>query len=217
MILFLPPALASGGAPSGTMTCVLAGMALGAAVFLVALPLCLALFYRRDDVRRTFEARDPVAGWTESLPPSLLAIVLVLALGGFFSVLSPLFVHAVPMFGVIWTGLPAAALVVVAGAISLALAAGVWRRSMAAWWGLLALQVVGIVNGLMLRGLDTTTLLRASGYPEDQLRGMPAADFLKGPAFLVVLLGTFIATTVFLVAVRGHFRGSSSSNARASR
>lgn len=219
MILFLPRAMASAGAPSGAMTCALAGMALGAAIFLVALPLLLALFYRRDDVRRTFEARDPVAGWTESLPPSLLAIVLVLALGGFFSVLSPLFVHAVPLFGTIWTGLPAAALAVVAGAVSLVLAAGVWRRSMAAWWGLLVLQVFGLVNGLMLRGLDTPTLLRASGYSDDQMNGAAGADFLRAPSFLIVLLGTFVATTVFLFAVRRHFRGPSSSrpNARASR
>jgi hypothetical protein len=49
-------------------------------------------------------------------------------------------------------------------------------------------------------------LLRASGYPDAQIRGAPGTNFMTAPAFLVVLSVTFVATTAFLVAVRRQFR-----------
>ena len=112
------------------------------------------------------------------------------------------------MFGAIWTGFPAVALALVLGGITLLLAAGVWRRSMAAWWGLIAFQVFGLVNGLTLRRLDMPTLLRASGYPDAQIRSAAGTNFLTAPVFLVVLGAAFVATTAFLVVVRHHFRRS---------
>lgn len=213
-IFFLLPAMVPPGSVPGAMTCVLVGMSLAIALFLIALPLLLILFYRRDDVRRTLEARDPVPGWTERLPPSLLAIVLLLAFGGVVTLVTPFFVRAIPIFGQVLTGLPAVLVLVFMAAISLVLAVAVWRRSPAGWWGLMALQVVGIANALTFRSTDMAAYLRESGYATSQISTAQVVDFMRSPLLLVTVGVTFVATTAFLISVRRHFTRLSAAGVR---
>jgi hypothetical protein len=114
--------------------------------------------------------------------------------------------RAVPLLGTVFTGVPAALLLVAFAGISLLLAWGSWRRSPAAWWGLVALQVFALGNFLTLRSLDLSEYLRQSGYPEDQVRQAAEMNVLASPAMLWIAILGSVALLAFLVAIRRHFR-----------
>jgi len=204
--IVLPGILSSSGLPPGAMTCGLVGAVLVMALFFVAVPLVLLLFYKREDVRRTVEARDPLPGWTDTLSPSLLAILLALVVSGVAAIPAIAVVRALPLFGAMLTGFSARAAVLAFGIGSFALAWGVWKRSPAAWWGLQLFQVVGLVNLFTLRDLDMTELARASGFAQDPKAVEIQTRLFHNAAFYGVLVVVWIALAWFLWAVRDQFR-----------
>jgi hypothetical protein len=204
--IVMPRVLASSETPSGAMACALIAALLFLALFFVALPLFLLLFYRREDVRRTIEARDPRPAWTDQLPPSLLGIVVALLFGVLGSVLSLFVMRAVPLFGTIVTGWPARLVVLAMCAVCAVLAVAVWRRSPAGWWGLVVFQAVSLVNVWTMRGLDMATLMRMSGYPEEQVLQAGRVNLFGGAGFMAAMVVAWVALMVFFVAVRKHFR-----------
>lgn len=147
---FLLPTLLAGSlagpSASGMVTCVTLFSLLFVALFFVVLPLVLLLFYRREDVRQTIEARDPLPGWTDRVAPSILGIVLALGVGAAASILSVFGFRVVPIFSVVLTGWPATLVLLFFAAVSAGLAVAVYRRSSAGWWGLVLLQVLGLAN-----------------------------------------------------------------------
>jgi hypothetical protein len=202
----LPAAMSASGAPAVSAGCALIVAEVFLLVFLVALPLALVLFYRREDVRLTAEWRNPQQDWSDRVHPTLLGVVAAFAFGGFACLLAVPFMRAVPLLGRVFTGVPAALLLIAFAAISLLLAWGSWRRSPAAWWGLIALQVFALVNCLTLRSLDLSEYLRLSGYPEDQVRQAAEMNVLASPAMLWIAILGSVALLAFIVAIRRHFR-----------
>jgi hypothetical protein len=202
----LPAALSASGAPAVSTGCALIVAELFLLVFLVALPLALVLFYRREDVRLTVEWRTPQPDWSDRVHPTLLGVVAAFAFGGVACLLALPFMRTVPLLGTVFTGVPAALLLLAFAGVSFLLAWGSWRRSMAAWWGLIALQVFALANFLTLRSLDVEAYMRQSGYPEDQVRQAGAMNLLASPAMLWIAVLATAALLAFLVAIRRHFR-----------
>jgi hypothetical protein len=194
--------------PGGTMSsCALVVLLLFAAVFFVLLPFLLLRFYQREDVRRTVEARDPRAGWTDRLPTPLLGILFALLIGAVGSFAALLTVRAVPLFGTVLTGWPSVLFLVSVGLASLGLAAAVYRQSPVGWWGLIAFHVFSLVNFLTFRRVDMLDLMRQMGYPDEQARLAVRFDLWHSPSFLAVVAAGWLALLLFLFAVRKHFRG----------
>jgi hypothetical protein len=215
--LILPGAISSqsAGASPGMLTCVMAFALLFIGLFLILLPALLILFYRREDVRQTVEMRNPYPDWTDRVPISILGIVVTLAFGAVASVFSLLVTRAVPIFGTVLTGWAAAGLLLMFAAISAVLAVAVYRRTSAGWWGLVALQVVGLANILTFRNLNMESLLRQMGYSEDQARLTSRFNVLGSPAFYAVIAAAWVAMLVFLLVVRKHFRPDSAAGSTA--
>jgi uncharacterized membrane protein len=196
----------AGGTPPGMITCVLVILLLFAALFFIVLPTVVLLFYRREDVRQTVVTRNSDPDWTDRVPLPILGLVLALAFGGFASVLSVPVARAVPVFGAVLKGWPAALVLLFFGAISFLLALGVYRRSMAAWWGLVALQIVGLANIFTFGRLDMETLMRDMGYPPEQARIASQIDLFRNPWFLGLMAAAWLALMVFLLSIRKYFR-----------
>ena len=205
----LPQTLSAAGASPGSIACGLGVAALILLIFLVALPLAVVLFYRRDDVRRTAEWRNPSPDWSDRATPTVLGVVVALAFGGVVCLLSVPFLRAIPILGSVVTGIPAALLLLVFSALSFLLAWGTWRQSAAAWWGLVALQVFGLVNFLTLRSLDMAAYMKQAGYPDDQIRQAASMNILGSAFMLWMAVVVSLALLGFLVAIRRHFRGQS--------
>jgi len=202
----LPAVMSASGAPAVSSGCALIVAELFLLVFLVALPLALVLFYRREDVRLTAEWRHPQPDWSDRVHPTLLGVVAAFAFGGVACLLAVPFMRAVPLLGRVFTGVPAALLLLAFAGVSFLLAWGSWRRSPAAWWGLVALQVFALGNFLTLRSLDLSEYLRLSGYPEEQVRQAAEMNVLASPAMLWIAVLGSAALLAFIVAIRRHFR-----------
>lgn len=207
MALVLPGLLSmqSAGAPPGMLSCAMVFTLLFVAVFLILLPSLLILFYRREDVRRTVELRNPNPDWTDRVPVSILGIVVALAVGAVACVFSLVSVRALPIFGIILTGWAAAAVMLLFAAVSALLAVATFRRRKAAWWGLIAFQVLGLANILTFRNLDMEKLMRQMGYSADQARLSSGLNVVGSPAFLGLMAAAWVAMLVFLLVVRKHF------------
>jgi hypothetical protein len=207
MALLLPGLLSSqsSGAPPGMLTCAMVFMLLFFAVFLILLPSLVILFYRREDVRRTVELRNPNPDWTDRVPVSILGIALALAVGAVACVFSLVSVRALPIFGTVLTGWAAAGLMLLFAAVSALLAVATFRRKKAAWWGLIAFQLLGLANILTFRNLDMEKLMRQMGYSADQARISSGLNVIGSPAFLGLMGAAWVAMLVFLLVVRKHF------------
>jgi hypothetical protein len=206
LAIMLPRVFAASAVPSSAFTCGIVLVVGGVGVLMVALPLLLALFYRREDVRRTVEARDPSPSWTDALSPTMLAVFLALVVGGFAAFAAIPTSEAFPIFGVIVTGMTARLLVVAFGVLSFLLAWGTWRRSPLAWWGLVLLQVVALVNLFALRRVDMAEYMRLAGYPSDPRTTALQTELMKSDLFLGALLALWLAMSVFVWSLRGQFR-----------
>jgi hypothetical protein len=90
-------------------------------------------------------------------------------------------------------------------AVSALLAVATFRRRRAAWWGLIAFQVLGLANILTFRNLDMEKLMREMGYSADQARMSSGLNVIGSPAFLGLMAAAWVAMLVFLLAVRKHF------------
>jgi hypothetical protein len=209
--LLLPVALSSAGAGAGSVGCAVGAAVVVMLLFLVALPLAVVLFYRREDVRLTTEWRNPTPDWSDRVTPTVLGVVVALAFGGVATLVSVPFLRAVPLLGSVVTGAPAALVLLAVAGISFALAWGSWRQSPAAWWGLLALQVFSLVNFLTLRDLDMAAYMRQAGYPEEQVQQVGSMKLLSSPMTLWIAVAFSVALIGFLLAIRRHFRGPGSS------
>jgi hypothetical protein len=209
LALFIPSMPGSPvAAPAGMMPClILVALVMGG--LLVVVPVVLLLIYRRPDVRRTVEARDPGPAWTDRLPLSLLGIVLALAVSAFFAVVSLFGIRAVPLLGIVIVGWPAKVVLLGIAALLAVLTVAVYRRSEAGWWGLILLQIFQLANLVTMRRLNMPSLLRQMGYPEEQVRVAGQFSLFDKPAFLILMAASWIALLLFLLAVRKHFRPAS--------
>jgi hypothetical protein len=172
----------------------------------LVLPWLAVLFYRGEDVRRTFAAGDPGPHRIEQIPQPLLVLA---SLFFFFAVMMHLLIlfnGIFPAMGVLVFGMPGIALIDVSIACWLCLAWGTLGGKRWAWWG------AAIVWGLFTISLWVTFL--GAGYAEilsglafparevDILDGLPLQGF-----HIAVLAGVPCLITWFLaVSSRRYFR-----------
>jgi len=166
----------------------------------VLLPALFLVFYQRESVRATCWYRNPQTCWTDRCPMPVLALCLiyVMSLLGMPSAAANGCV--VPVFGNILTGAAGAAVILLMTLIFACLAWGTYRLQMAAWWGMLLLGIVGILNMLMFSqtGLmemyekmqmpaAQLELIRKSGMIEMMSRAMPWLGLASGVVWVSYL------------------------------
>ncbi|MBN1269265.1 MAG: hypothetical protein JXB04_06745 [Kiritimatiellae bacterium] len=172
-------------------------------IYLV-IPLIFFLLYRGKNVKATAEARDPQPRWTDRCPLPVLAVSILTAYAaaGFAMMLS---YGAVPSFGRILTGAPAGLYVLVLAAICVALAVGIYRLRLWAWWGSMVFSIASAL--VMALGLKQDTLAdwyRAMGLPEPQIEQM--AKFMwSGNAIVVWIILWAVLYAGYLVYVKKYF------------
>ncbi len=189
----------------GLFACMAVFLIAFALSFFVVLPLLLLLFYRKPDVLRTVEAASP-SDWTDAVPVSILSVVLALAAAAVMCGIAPLAIRALPVGGIVLTGASAAAACIALGLVSAFLAFAAYRRKPAAWWGLMAMQVLGLVNFFTFRKIDMEALLTQMGYPAEQARMAGQMDLFGSPVFLGLMAAAWCALLVFLLSIRREFR-----------
>ncbi|HVU36157.1 MAG TPA: hypothetical protein VHE61_22150 [Opitutaceae bacterium] len=193
--------------PPEAMTAIRVGILFFAAVFYVAIPGVLVLFYRGRNVKLTCEARDPVPRWTDRVPLPVLAVALLQIFGAATMLLMiPTYGRAFPLFGTIVHGAPALVIYVGFAIISILIARGFFRLERWALWTYLALLLIFGLNSLVaFSGSGLMAYYEAAGVPEQQLKmlqAMPMAAIMRfGAIWGVGLL-------VYLWWLRRYFKPS---------
>lgn len=156
-------------------------------VLFVALPLAIVAFYARDDVRATCERRDPRSRWTDRVPVSVLAVVIVMAFAAgwlLVNVSSPV----LPLFGELLTGPPAALALLALAMLCAFLAVQLYRLKESAWWALVLLQIGGCA-------IAATSMARTPG------------PIYRDPVVWTIVIATWIGYLAFLIYLRRYFAG----------
>ena len=176
------------------------------ALFAVLLPLIFVLFYSRASVRSTCERCDPVTRWTDKVPLTVLAMVVLCIWGAYKSLAQAVFLHTVPVFGTYVSGLAGAAVCLGFTLVLALLAFGFYRRALLAWWTVLIGNIVAVVSFL--------TTLAHSGLAElyRQLgisgRGIDLIVAHQAKAESLMTIGVLCAAaagTIYLLIIHHHF------------
>jgi hypothetical protein len=186
---------------------------LGALIAVVCLGLCylvmpglLIRFYRSQDVRLTFETRDPKSYWIEGLPVPILVLCFLYAFYAVVLHILILFNGIFPLFGLFLTGLQGILLI---DALIMGLALLIWgtlRVRIWAWWGsLIFLALLTFSSIYTLAGSSYLGILSKMKFPATEmafLDGLPfqgyhMAMFIGMP--LLITLGLIIFSKRYFV------------------
>jgi hypothetical protein len=204
---------AAGPSGSGAGACATGCITVLMVLIYLVMPGILVLFYRGRNVKATFEAKDPSLPWTDRVPAPVLALTLLLAFAA-ASTLLGLFYRAYPLFGTFLTGVPAVLAFLATGAVSAALAWGVYQRKPAAWWACVILFLLGCVNGgfLLFGKSGVREMYQAIGMPAAQVEQagkMGLLDLYSHPAVRGLMIGLWLVALGFLIWTRRFFAGAS--------
>lgn len=160
----------------------------------VIIPGVLILSYRGRNVKATFEFRDQKIRWTDKCPLPILAVSLLFGFGATSMLLRLLYHCKIRLFGFIISGIPGAAVILVIMLFLVFLTWGTYKLKMTAWWGAVALVIIGSISGII-------TFLRV-GFME--FYGLVQNyDFLEVPTavysslIMVLFLGYLMYTRKF--------------------
>lgn len=173
-------------------------------IIYVVIPGALFLFYRSPHVKRTCEARDPVERWTDRCPLPVLALSLLMGIGGIFVLAVIARVHIIPVFGMFVAGGAGAVLSVLIGGLLLYLAWGFYRLQVLAWWIALGMQVIFVISSIVtFWSADFTDMYLKMGL--DHRTAAMSAQLFASPVFKVLMTLSNLPWLVWLLCVRRHF------------
>ena len=175
----------------------------------IFLPGVFVLFYRSPHVKATCEHRDPVVRWTDKCPLPVLAVSILCGFGGASVLLMALFMPVFPFFGTLLTGPLAMVLMGAMAVVSLLLSWGTYRLRPGAWWGCLAMVVIGgVCSGITFLFTDFREFYAAMGFPEKQIEMLEKTgmtDMMSSPGMVTLMAGSMVLYLAYLVYVRRFF------------
>ena len=174
-------------------------------VYLV-LPLIFLLVYSSRNVRLTAEARDPRERWTDRVRARVLGGVVMAAVTAYSCLDAGVFVPFFPLFGTLLGGWAARIALIMLAVILAVLADGLYRRSMAAWWGAAAVTVLsGVSNVLTWMRVPMIRMYEVMGMSEKQLAMMRASPVVNSSMMTYWMAAGAIAVLAYLVWIREDF------------
>jgi hypothetical protein len=150
----------------------------------IVVPLALHLFYRAHDVGATCDVRDPEPRWTDRVPLSVLAIVLVMAFSS-VTLLANLG-NASSQLPDALRGEPAGVAVFALAVLFAYIAFQLYRLKQSAWWTTAMLHVLGAIA--------------AAG-------SLSSGTGVRNGALWAVMIAAWIAYAAFLLRIRRYFVG----------
>jgi MFS family permease len=178
------------------------------AIFCIAVPGALVLFYQSKHVKATCEARDPVPRWTDTCPAPVLTTSLGLGVGALFLLVTPLTSrNVVPFFGVLLSGTMATMVILACSVYGLYLAWTMYQMKISAWWGSLAAFALFSASGaITFARIDLMEFYRKSGYQEQQIEQIRNLGFFTGKIMAWIMVVFFFLFLIYLLWIKKYFR-----------
>jgi hypothetical protein len=181
-------------------------------IFLIALPAVILWLQWGDDVRRTYESRDPKVRWTDRQPAPLIGMTIAAALFAACSV-PYLFMMRWPLMKAFLPDGPLKYLWLFIPFVWAYVAWGSYRRQIAAWTLAVLALVAGVWFGFSaMSGIDWDMFFKQMGIPEKDLGELVTmSKELYTPSRMGVLMaGSMLPTFAFLIWVLRYFRRAES-------
>jgi hypothetical protein len=197
-----------GPMPHAMMVTMLVVMGTFTVCIYLVLPLVFVLFYHRESVRATCQRRDPRIPWTDRCPMPVLALSILLACGAALMLPSAVIYGAIPLFGVLVSGVAAVVAWLLMVLVLGYLAWAAYRLKMAAWWAMLLLCIAGAVSTwLNMVYINPLEMYEKMGLPAAQVEMMQKMGVAqwKSPGQIAILLVGWVVWLGYLLYVRRHF------------
>jgi hypothetical protein len=182
-------------------------------VIYVLLPAAFVLFYRSPHVAATCRARDPGPSWVDDCPPHILSLMLIFGLGAVSVLTTPAYGFALPVFGIVLSGVAGAFGWTLILILLLYLVWGSFRRDLRAWWIAVAASLAAAcANTVTVVVVPLDELLARMNLPADQ-RGLIEGVGVLSPTLLAILsLACWLSFVAYLLYVRRFFGPGPSSS-----
>ncbi len=206
MFFVLPKSFAGAAVPDAMVIPMMIVTSIILTVFYVLIPAFGIVFYGGRNVRATFEHCNPIPSWLEQCPLPVLALALMLALS-VVSMTMLCFVHcAIPFFGIILSGWAGAIVLLGGFGICGLLAVGVFKLRPAAWWGTLALLLLGVTSQMITYSrIDMADYYMAIGYTDQMLQQMTNMGW-SGTTFQIMGVIYALPALAYLLWLKRYFK-----------
>jgi hypothetical protein len=192
---------------TGVMAVILTIIIVFMAFFLIVVPIAFVVFYSRRDVAETCRHRDAIERWTDRTPLPVLGASVVLAVQGFYLLLTGLTMPVFPFFGKYLHGIAAVGCFLLVAGLDAYFAVGFFRLKSAAWWT--AAVVVPIRLLSMTLTYARTNMMEAysqSGMSEEQLRMINGSPLSNSHITLWWSLLTVVILYSYLLWLKRYFK-----------
>ena len=113
---------------------------------------------------------------------------------------------ATPFFGTIISGWPGAVVLLCSLGILISLAVGVYKLRLGAWWGALAMLLLGTLSQLITYSRsDIMDYYVAMGYSDQMLLQLNQMDWMNGQIFSIMAVGYAVSGVIYLLFLRRYF------------
>jgi len=215
-ILFFMPDMygemeASGQIPPGAAVVAKVVMMAFLTVIYLIIPGTFVLFYGSRHIKATCEYRDPKIRWTDKCPLPVLAVSLVCTVWAVSMLWMGAFNWAIPLFGVVLSGLSGMIIVLVSALLFAYIAWGTYKLDIKAWWCAIIAVVVWFLSTIITfsRG-DLLTYYEKMDFPPQQLEIMKKYNsMMTGPVMSGMMALWVIFIILYLMYVRKYFVAAS--------
>jgi hypothetical protein len=170
------------------------------------IPGVLILGYGRKSVKATVESRDSCIRWTDKCPLPVLALSLMFAFGVFCLIVMPFFGSVFPCFGFLIEGPPALAIGLGLALFLAYLAWGNYRLKMPAWWGSIALAVLGGASSIItFSQISLLEFYEKMKFPAQQLEVIKQMSLPQNSQLTMLMAFWAVGILGYLLFVRRFF------------
>lgn len=181
----------------------------------ILIPGAMVLFYRSPHVAYTCRVRDPSPTLIDRVPQRRLVLSVVMLFFALSIVGMWSYGWIFPCFGILLSGSAGAAAWIAVFAGLVALAWGILRGAMWAWWTATVGSILAAVSSAITFAVTNASVVLDAMNAEREMRFLLEALWPSNPWVHVVLwLAVWGSLTGYLVAVRRAFSGSASDSER---
>jgi hypothetical protein len=180
------------------------------AIFAIALPLTMVLFYGSSNVKATCMARDPHTRWTDTCPLPVLATSLWLGLSSLSVLIIPVIYRSVlPCFGILIRGTPATLMLMVGMALGFYLTWATYRLKMSAWWIMLLVSTLACLSSaITFLKVDLLEFYHQLGYAEQQIEQLRKFKYFSSPITVGWIVVCYIVFVIYWIGIKKFFHSS---------
>jgi len=179
------------------------------AFIFIVIPGAFVLFYGGRHVKATCEQRDPQKRWVDKAPLPVIALSSLLGCAAILMPLSGFYRWTTHFFGVLLSGIPGAAIVLIYAALFAYAAWGTYKLQIKAWWcGFLATIASDVSVVITYSRVSLAEFYQKMGLPQERLEIMQRLDLFHDPRMAFLWGLVIIGFLGFMIYTKRYFKAS---------